>query len=48
MEIKIEHQPTQERLNELGVSKWEIWKRKFPNSLGLMILKKLTTFWKVM
>ncbi|MEH1893066.1 MAG: cupin domain-containing protein [Nostoc sp.] len=33
MEIKIEHQPTQERLNELGVSKWEIWKKevsKFP------------------
>ncbi|MEH2235725.1 cupin domain-containing protein [Nostoc sp.] len=33
MEIKIEHQPRQERLNELGVSKWEIWKKevsKFP------------------
>ena len=33
MEIKIEHQPTQERLNELGVSKWGIWKKevsKFP------------------
>ncbi|MFN6463700.1 MAG: cupin domain-containing protein [Nostoc sp. DedVER02] len=33
MEIKIEHQPTQERLNELGVSKWEIWNKevsKFP------------------
>ncbi|MEH2118986.1 cupin domain-containing protein [Nostoc sp.] len=33
MEIKIEHQPTQKRLNELGVSKWEIWKKevsKFP------------------
>ncbi|MEH2425407.1 MAG: cupin domain-containing protein [Nostoc sp.] len=35
MEIKIEHQPTQERLNELGVSKWEIWKKevsKFPRT----------------
>ncbi|MBN3894581.1 MAG: cupin domain-containing protein [Nostoc sp. NOS(2021)] len=33
MEIKIEHQPRKERLNELGVSKWEIWKKevsKFP------------------
>ncbi|MEH2322793.1 MAG: cupin domain-containing protein [Nostoc sp.] len=33
MEIKIEHKPTQERLNELGVSKWGIWKKevsKFP------------------
>ncbi|MEH2318907.1 cupin domain-containing protein [Nostoc sp.] len=33
MEIKIEHQPSQERLNKLGVSKWEIWKKevsKFP------------------
>ncbi|MEH2058074.1 MAG: cupin domain-containing protein [Nostoc sp.] len=33
MEIKIEHQPTEERLNELGVCKWEIWKKqvsKFP------------------
>ncbi|MEH1832288.1 MAG: cupin domain-containing protein [Nostoc sp.] len=33
MEIKIEHQPRLERLNELGVSKWEIWKKeisKFP------------------
>ncbi|WP_375510479.1 cupin domain-containing protein [uncultured Nostoc sp.] len=33
MEIKIEHQPKPERLNELGVSKWEIWKKevsKFP------------------
>jgi uncharacterized cupin superfamily protein len=28
MEIKIEHQPRQERLNELGVSKWEIWKKE--------------------
>ncbi|MEH2193910.1 MAG: cupin domain-containing protein [Nostoc sp.] len=33
MEIQIEHQPRQERLNELGVSKWEIWRKevsKFP------------------
>ena len=33
MEIKIEHQPREERLNELGVYKWEIWKKqvsKFP------------------
>ncbi|MBW4453954.1 MAG: cupin domain-containing protein [Nostoc indistinguendum CM1-VF10] len=33
MGIKIEHQPQQERLNELGVFKWEIWKKevsKFP------------------
>ncbi|MCC5599886.1 cupin domain-containing protein [Nostoc favosum] len=33
MEIKIEHQPRQERLNELDVSKWGIWKKevsKFP------------------
>ncbi|MEH1884219.1 cupin domain-containing protein [Nostoc sp.] len=33
MEIKIEHQPKQERLNELGVYKWEVWKKevsKFP------------------
>jgi uncharacterized protein len=33
MEIQIEHQPTQERLNQLGVSKWEIWNKevsKFP------------------
>ncbi|MEH2433741.1 MAG: cupin domain-containing protein [Nostoc sp.] len=33
MEIKIEHQPKQERLNELGVSKWGIWQKevsKFP------------------
>ncbi|MEH2351335.1 MAG: cupin domain-containing protein [Nostoc sp.] len=28
MEIKIEHQPRQERLNELGVYKWEIWKKE--------------------
>ncbi|MEA5619411.1 cupin domain-containing protein [Cronbergia sp. UHCC 0137] len=27
MEIKIEHQPSQERLNQLGVSKWEIWQK---------------------
>ncbi|MBN3942720.1 MAG: cupin domain-containing protein [Nostoc sp.] len=33
MKINIEHQPRQEYLNELGVFKWEIWKRevsKFP------------------
>ncbi|MEH2264482.1 cupin domain-containing protein [Nostoc sp.] len=33
MEIKIEHQPRLERLNELGVYKWEIWEKevsKFP------------------
>ncbi|MEH2268855.1 MAG: cupin domain-containing protein [Nostoc sp.] len=33
MEIKIEHQPRQEHLNELGVFKWGIWKKevsKFP------------------
>ncbi|MBD2245697.1 cupin domain-containing protein [Nostoc sp. FACHB-888] len=33
MEIKIEHQTQQKRLNELGVFKWEIWKKevsKFP------------------
>ncbi|MCW5313933.1 DUF861 domain-containing protein [Nostoc sp. KVJ3] len=33
MEIKIEHQPRQERLNQLGVYKWEIWQKevsKFP------------------
>ena len=33
MEIKIEHQGTQKRLNELGVYKWKIWKNevsKFP------------------
>ncbi|MEH1943679.1 MAG: cupin domain-containing protein [Nostoc sp.] len=33
MEIKIEHQPKEERLNELGVSKWGIWQKevsKFP------------------
>jgi uncharacterized cupin superfamily protein len=33
MDIKIEHQPQQERLNELGVFKWEIWTKevsKFP------------------
>ena len=28
MEIKIEHQPTQERLNELSVLKQEIWKKE--------------------
>ncbi|MBE8992293.1 cupin domain-containing protein [Nostoc sp. LEGE 12450] len=33
MEIQIEHQPRQERLNELGVYKWDIWSKevsKFP------------------
>jgi hypothetical protein len=33
MQIKVESQPTQERLNELGVSKWDIWTKevsKFP------------------
>ncbi len=33
MKIKIEHQPSQERLNELGVYKWGIWQKevsKFP------------------
>jgi uncharacterized protein len=28
MEIKIEHQPSQERLNELGVGKWAIWQKE--------------------
>ena len=33
MEIKIEHQPSQERLQQLGVAKWDIWEKevsKFP------------------
>ncbi|MDM9384927.1 cupin domain-containing protein [Chlorogloeopsis sp. ULAP01] len=33
MEIKIERQPSQERLQELAVSKWGIWQKqvsKFP------------------
>ncbi|WP_315788134.1 cupin domain-containing protein [Fischerella sp. JS2] len=33
MEIQIEHQPSQKRLEELGVSKWDIWHKevsKFP------------------
>ncbi|MBN3873202.1 MULTISPECIES: cupin domain-containing protein [unclassified Nostoc] len=33
MEIKIEHQPSEERLNELSVYKWGIWEKevsKFP------------------
>ncbi|MCM0591792.1 MAG: cupin domain-containing protein [Gloeotrichia echinulata IR180] len=33
MEIKIEHQPSQEHLNHLGISKWAIWQKevsKFP------------------
>ncbi len=28
MEIKIEHQPSQERLNQLSVDKWEIWQKE--------------------
>ncbi len=28
MEIKIERQPSQERLNQLGVSKWGIWQKE--------------------
>ena len=31
--ITIEHNPSEERLNELGVSSWEIWEKeisKFP------------------
>jgi uncharacterized protein len=27
-EIKIERQPSQERLNQLGVSKWSIWTKE--------------------
>lgn len=33
MEIKIEHQPSQDQLNQLGVYKWPIWQKevsKFP------------------
>ncbi|WP_414563879.1 MULTISPECIES: cupin domain-containing protein [unclassified Anabaena] len=33
MEITIEHQPSQERLSQLGVLKWDIWQKeisKFP------------------
>ncbi|WP_375340489.1 cupin domain-containing protein [Plectonema radiosum] len=33
MEIKIEHQPTQEHLHNLGVFIWDIWEKeisKFP------------------
>lgn len=33
MEITIEHQPSQQRLNQLGVFQWEIWQKeisKFP------------------
>jgi uncharacterized protein len=33
MEIKIEHQPNQEYLKQLGVDKWDIWQKevsKFP------------------
>ena len=32
-QIKIEHNPSEERLQELGVSNWEIWEKevsKFP------------------
>ncbi|MEC4815041.1 MAG: cupin domain-containing protein [Scytonema sp. PMC 1069.18] len=28
MEIKIEREPSQERLNELGVTKWGIWTKE--------------------
>lgn len=28
MDIKIERQPSQERLNQLGVSKWGIWQKE--------------------
>ncbi|MGH1397483.1 MAG: cupin domain-containing protein [Trichormus sp.] len=28
MEIKIEHQPSQEKLHQLGVFKWDIWQKK--------------------
>ncbi len=28
MEIKLEHQPSQEYLNQLGVSKWPIWQKE--------------------
>ncbi len=28
MEIKIEHQPSQARLNQLGVAKWAIWAKE--------------------
>jgi uncharacterized cupin superfamily protein len=28
MEIKIEHQPSQELLHQLGVFKWEIWQKE--------------------
>ncbi|GAB1545181.1 cupin domain-containing protein [Scytonema sp. NUACC21] len=28
MEIKIQHQPSQEELNELGVFKWSIWTKE--------------------
>jgi len=33
MEIKVEHQPSQQRLEQLSVSKWAIWQKevsKFP------------------
>ncbi|WP_353929115.1 cupin domain-containing protein [Okeanomitos corallinicola TIOX110] len=33
MNIKVEHQPNQEHLNQLGVYKWPIWEKevsKFP------------------
>jgi uncharacterized cupin superfamily protein len=33
MEIQIEHQPSQENLNQLGVYKWAVWQKevsKFP------------------
>ncbi|HEY9597048.1 MAG TPA: cupin domain-containing protein [Cyanophyceae cyanobacterium] len=28
MAIQIEHQPSQERLNQLGVSQWSIWTKE--------------------
>lgn len=27
-QIKVEHQPSQERLNQLGVNRWPIWARE--------------------
>ncbi|MDH5408187.1 MAG: cupin domain-containing protein [Gammaproteobacteria bacterium] len=27
-EIKVEHQPSQQRLNELGVTSWGIWEKE--------------------
>jgi uncharacterized protein len=28
MEIQIEHQPSQEHLQQLGVAKWDIWQKE--------------------